>query len=88
MHLSVVAAETTALAGPLARATLDTAVADGTLTRTAADIVWLKSVHEQTVPAVAGATGTSVSTAYALRATAHVRLPATTRPPDARGLTP
>lgn len=56
MHLSVVAAETTALAGPLARATLDTAVADGTLTRTAADIVWLKSVHEQTVPAVAGAT--------------------------------
>jgi hypothetical protein len=73
-HLSVVAAETTALAGPLARVTLDTAVADGTLTRTAADIVWLTSVHEQPVPAVAAATGTSVSTAYALRATAHARL--------------
>ena len=67
-------AEAVALDGPLARTVLDTAVAQGAVTKTAADLVWLTSVHQQPVAAVATSIGTSASTAYAIRANAHARL--------------
>ncbi len=67
-------AEAVALNGPLARTVLDAAVAQGAVTKAAADLVWLTSVHQQPVAAVASTIGTSASTAYAVRANAHARL--------------
>jgi hypothetical protein len=52
----------------MARAVLDSAVADAIVTPAAAQFLWLTAVDQQSVPDVAAAAGIAVSTAYALRA--------------------
>lgn len=67
-------AESSVLGGSGARALLSEAVQGGTISSTAADVLWLSVVSDRPVPAVARAVGLPVSTAYRLRRQAVIAL--------------